>query len=874
MAVSGEIAVRELSGIIRVLQYEMNNAMSVHPTAKVVCEVNSDFRLHTLADRKKLIHIERKDSNGNIFTGYIKDASLKEIRHRLFILELLLIGNSIELDQKKRYCSYQKVAAKHADIVKKVAKRVPGTSCRCQLAKDEEIHKPLIQYDETDWTFMKRVASRLHEPVFSNEEALLPEICIGRGSGINTKRKIEGRCISEGVDDRYFQLGTVAETDGKQGYYYYKIRSRENYCLGETVRYRDADYCISRKQAGLEQEELYYVYTLAKDPYMQVQTEYNEMFTGMSVLGTIQKVSGETMEIALKLRDDTDKPVYYAYDWRPEVGNLMYCMPKVGTTVSLYFPSHDEKEAYAVNCVRKIAAEKESMFQEKDKTFLTEKGKLMALAPSAVHMCSMSEQSESYAQMSLVDTMQENAAVEDIVEKMGIMFAGNQNITLAASDILLDSLYVDLFAGGNIQIMTGDAGAGQKADTSMVLAAAYFSLTATGKVVFVLNANASEQQFCLIMDEPEIAEADQRALLGNLFLGAIIVVGVAALCMVALPIALGALGMAATTASAVGMGAAVGAAATGAFAVKEQYQKDKERGEASSIWDTVKNVGIKSVAGAIEGGLTTFLGGEMLAFKGGSLLVKQTLKNAGKNLLVNEFGAVFTSTGNVLAGALTGDGITTDEIIDTYCEGATGAVFSTVMDFGWDFSMKKIPAVKKIKDKVVKKLETKKAGNMVLDYKSYEKYAKKDVRLTNEIDVNSDKLEKLRKGMPELEEAITKAENTLAKKQNTLEKIGQREKNLYNRKQKKNVQKMIGKAEHSLKVLKERQKNHTNMIKELEEKTFDDIVERGKNRWGTFGICSTMKYCEDRLMDAVNSTPLANGMKNQSERIIKQIVTE
>ena len=99
MAVSGEIAVRELSGIIRVLQYEMNNAMSVHPTAKVVCEVNSDFRLHTLADRKKLIHIERKDSNGNIFTGYIKDASLKEIRHRLFFLELLLIGNSIELDQ-------------------------------------------------------------------------------------------------------------------------------------------------------------------------------------------------------------------------------------------------------------------------------------------------------------------------------------------------------------------------------------------------------------------------------------------------------------------------------------------------------------------------------------------------------------------------------------------------------------------------------------------------------------------------------------------------------------------------------------------------------------------------------------------------------
>ena len=64
------------------------------------------------------------------------------------------------------------------------------------------------------------------------------------------------------------------------------------------------------------------------------------------------------------------------------------------------------------------------------------------------------------------------------------------------------------------------------------------------------------------------------------------------------------------------------------------------------------------------------------------------------------------------------------------------------------------------------------------------------------------------------------------------------------------------------------------MIKELEEKTVEDILERGKNRWGTFSICSTMKYCEDRLMDAVNSTPLADCMNEQSEHIIKQIVTE
>ena len=38
-----------------------------------------------------------------------------------------------------------------------------------------------------------------------------------------------------------------------------------------------------------------------------------------------------------------------------------------------------------------------------------------------------------------------------------------------------------------------------------------------------------------------------------------------------------------------------------------------------------------------------------------------------------------------------------------------------------------------------------------------------------------------------------------------------REKKICITESRKNVQKMIGKAEHSLKVLKERQKNHTNI---------------------------------------------------------------
>ena len=81
-------------------------------------------------------------------------------------------------------------------------------------------------------------------------------------------------------------------------------------------------------------------------------------------------------------------------------------------------------------------------------------------------------------------------------------------------------------------------------------------------------------------------------------------------------------------------------------------------------------------------------------------------------------------------------------------------------------------------------------------------------------------------------------------------------------------------AEHLLERQINRQAANAKKIEELAGEYFDEIIQRGKNRWGTWGICSTMKYCEDRLMDAVNSNPLANSMNDQSEGMIKQIMAE
>lgn len=60
---------------------------------------------------------------------------------------------------------------------------------------------------------------------------------------------------------------------------------------------------------------------------------------------------------------------------------MMYCMPQVGTRVSLYFPNYDEQAAIAVNCVRTNGSSCARMSDPSRRSFVTEHGKEMNLYP-------------------------------------------------------------------------------------------------------------------------------------------------------------------------------------------------------------------------------------------------------------------------------------------------------------------------------------------------------------------------------------------------------------------------------------------------------------------------------------------------------------
>lgn len=444
MVTSGTIIIEGIKEITRIFEYQMYNRILEHPELLLSCEISNPDIAKKFADPMHIFHVIQKENGRCLFSGYASKVMV-ERKSEYYLLHIKLVAGSILLDRKEKYRSYQEVSMTHTDIIEKITKNAKSIYLYCKMNRDRAIGKPYIQYDETDWKFIKRIASRVNEPVFVDETEKIPKVFVGRNSVENKDHVLAQSVYEEGIDTRYYEMGSLACNRKKTDYYYYRISTTDILHIGQKVKFLNHETYVCEKNAFLDKDIIIYSYKLVFAPYMWVPTIYNAHFVGGTVLGTIQNIESETMELSLHLQDEEKTQTYYAYDWKPEVGNLMYCMPQKGTEVSLYFPDHDEQNAIAVNCIRRdrtcSSGNNDSIFDASTKTFVTETGKTLVLAPEAMHLCTQGKSEDIVAQLSMVD---------DICTILSSL----KDITITSeAGIGIDSPYIDLIAADRISLM-------------------------------------------------------------------------------------------------------------------------------------------------------------------------------------------------------------------------------------------------------------------------------------------------------------------------------------------------------------------------------------------------------------------------------------
>ena len=510
---------------------------------------------------------------GALFSGYPEKVEIKEERGYR-IADIQAVSGTILLDQKKSNRVFQKKVQTYMGIAGIVTADTEHSACILP-GSDMRTGGTLIQYQETDWRFLKRMASQLGLSLVPDTSYYYPRFYLGLPEG--EKREL-GEIISCDLcfDGRYYAVSGKCLVD-REDFICYDVVTRTSLSLGDRVTYEGRELLVSRKKTELAGGEVIFTYRLAGNGYTWVPWEDNPDYTGMSFVGSIVGTQGEQVEVAF----DIDKTAAGGkrYGFATVTGNLMYCMPQKGTKTSLYIGNGDEAQGIATGCIRTNGSICEGTGSPEKKSFRSEHGKGMDLYPQS---------------MGLDGGETGKITFED---ETGTTIESNGGLVLMAKE------------GIRLESMTGIAMQGMS-DIMALYSEGASSLCVNGSVDMLGRrtslAGIVYQGYDPFEDAPQKGEFDWGGFARNLAIGlgvAIACVGLALIPGIG-PIVTGAL-----------IGAAIGTFCQTVYKANEEWQS----GNVRSTIETVRDVVISAAAGGFTGAcvvafpVTVLFSGEIYA---------------------------------------------------------------------------------------------------------------------------------------------------------------------------------------------------------------------------------------------------------------------
>ena len=181
---------------------------------------------------------EAGNATDKIFlNGVISKLRIKETKAGALAVELVCSSKSILLDRIPRYRSFQDPTLTYAGIAQEVNKNYSDGETLVNVGEDmQAVPRMTIQYNETDWEYLKRIASYTGQPLMANSNKVLV------GFFKNMPAQTPNLTYS------YFGKETEEERT------YYRVEGTEVYSVSTPIKLK-----IRNRVSGEEVENDYYV---------------------------------------------------------------------------------------------------------------------------------------------------------------------------------------------------------------------------------------------------------------------------------------------------------------------------------------------------------------------------------------------------------------------------------------------------------------------------------------------------------------------------------------------------------------------------------------------------------------------------------------
>lgn len=280
------------------------------------------------------------DEYGNkepLFSGIIYDATFDN-DNDMITMTLELRSGTILMDKEKKIRSFQNKGITYNSIFNEINGSYGASHI---LSKsDSATGEYIVQYEETDWSFIKRMASNLNTCIIPSvqQERVLYFVGCNEGSATESIVNISDYKTKKEIRDKSFIS--------------YSFESREYIPLGNKVELKNNKAYIYSLQSRWIGGELVNFYNARPMNGFYKKKYYNPKLIGASLKGTVASVSKGKIKANIP-EDVTGASIMfnYATPYSSTDGAGWYCMPEVGDNVRICFPSEEGNEAYAISSI-------------------------------------------------------------------------------------------------------------------------------------------------------------------------------------------------------------------------------------------------------------------------------------------------------------------------------------------------------------------------------------------------------------------------------------------------------------------------------------------------------------------------------------------
>ena len=301
------------------------------------------------------------------FSGILQSVKVIKTSGNQHYLEVCAVSSTILLDTVKHKRSFQNNAQTYQDIVESVIAENNGkVTYNADVMNVENI---ILQYDETDWEFAKRLASHTQDVLIAITDDA-PAFHFGatdkNGGTLNPSSysKSKNFDILRKMSD---ELEPLVESD----IILCSAETNDLVCdLGEKLNVNEEELYVCHISVTINEKSasLRVIYTLCSKKAIAGPKYYNKATTGLVLDGEVLELEGDTLRLKLYVYDKhgSGNKVYidddqsagnehffkYATGYSAENHTGWYVMPEVEDVVQLFFPNENEKNAYAASSIR------------------------------------------------------------------------------------------------------------------------------------------------------------------------------------------------------------------------------------------------------------------------------------------------------------------------------------------------------------------------------------------------------------------------------------------------------------------------------------------------------------------------------------------